>query len=61
MTEVLSTAGEPSQRRVISVGISIGAIVGHTREQWTYRSYDGVYVLTFVGDEVLHIRVVPFR
>lgn len=61
MAEVVQSAGEPVERRIISAGIAIGAVVGLTREQWTYRGGDGIYVVTFVGDEVQQVRVVPYR
>jgi hypothetical protein len=61
MVEVVQSAGEPLQRRIISAGVAIGAIIGLTREQWTYRGGDGTYVVTFVGDEVQQVYVVPYR
>lgn len=61
MTEVLKDAGEPMDKRVISEGVTIGDTVGLTREQWTYRGGDGIYVITFAGDKVEQIEVVPHR
>lgn len=61
MTEVLESAGEPLYQRVISRGITLGGAVGLTREQWTYRGSDGIYVVTFTGDRVAQIEVVPNR
>ena len=60
MVEVVQSAGEPLARRIVSTGITIGA-AGLTREQWTYRGSDGIYVVTFVGDEVEQVQVVPYR
>ncbi|OGI70347.1 MAG: hypothetical protein A2W18_13615 [Candidatus Muproteobacteria bacterium RBG_16_60_9] len=59
--EVLLSAGEPLERRTISTGIAIGAIAGLTREQWTYRGSDGIYIVTIVGNEVQQVQVVPYR
>lgn len=61
MTEVLESAGEPFDQRVISKGITLGGAVGLTREQWTYRESDAIYVVTFAGDRVEQIEVVPYR
>lgn len=61
MTEVLQSAGEPAEQRVISKGISIGGLTGLTREQWTYRTSDGTYVVTFAGSTVERIDVIPKR
>ena len=61
MVEVLQSAGEPLERRIVSTGIAIGRGAGLTREQWTYRGSDGIYVVTFVGNEVQQVQVVPNR
>ena len=61
MVEVLQNAGQPVEQRVVSKGITIGEAVGLTREQWTYRGSDAIYVVTFAGNEVTRIEVVPYR
>lgn len=61
MAEVLESAGEPQHQRIISKGITLGPVAGLTREQWTYRGTDGLYVITFAGDQVVQIRVIPNR
>lgn len=61
MVEVRHAAGEPLDQRVTSWGIAIGHAAGLTREQWTYRGSDGIYVLTFAGDKVEQIKVVADR
>lgn len=61
MFEVLRVAGQPLDRRIVSNGITIGGIVGLTREQWAYRGGDGIYILTFAGDKVQQLEVIPNR
>lgn len=61
MTEVLRRAGQPVERQVISHGIAVGGVIGVNRELWTYRGTDGIYTVTFAGNRVEQIDVVPYR
>jgi hypothetical protein len=61
MAEVLKRAGTPKDKHVLSQGLSLDGKPGVTREVWTYRGNDGDYSLTFAGDRLEKIEVVPDR
>jgi hypothetical protein len=59
--EVLKELGQPLGTRAAGRHAASGGKAGTKGSAWTYRGADGLYTLTFSGEQVVKIMVTPDR
>jgi hypothetical protein len=59
--EVLKELGQPQGTRVTARSKTTGGKSGAKGNAWTYRGSDGLYTLSFSGEQVVKITVTPDR
>jgi hypothetical protein len=59
--EVLKELGQPLGTRTVARSKTSGGKSGAKGSAWTYRGSDGLYTLSFSGEQVVKITVTPDR